>query len=271
MVASSFSSVCRQMKQSIIIPAYNEAKRIGATLQSLVEYAKEGGLEANAFEVIVVCDGCRDNTESVAGGFEGQLPLRVVSYPANQGKGYAVKHGISLSSGDIVMFMDADGSTPVRELSRLSGPVRLGYADIVVGSRRVKGAKLAVRQPLLRQLLGHLFSLHTFLVLGIRVLDTQCGFKVFRGSVARELFPQLRSHGFVFDLDVLAMAEERHLRVLERGVEWRDVGGSTVHPLRDGVRMLRGAWQIRSRLQRHRRIKAQEAEAELMLTSCRAD
>ncbi|HPO39068.1 MAG TPA: hypothetical protein PL176_13750, partial [Kiritimatiellia bacterium] len=146
--------------------------------------------------------------------------------------------------------------TPVRELGNLSEPIIKGHADVVVGSRRVEGATVEDDQPVLRRLLGRAFAWHTQAVLGLRFRDTQCGFKVFAGDIARDLFKGFSCDGFAFDLEVLAEARERGLRVLERGVEWHDVEGSTVHPLSDGVRMLRAAWQIRKRLEFRRRVQS---------------
>jgi len=233
---------------SIIIPAYNEERRLGATLETILAYAATAVRGAPGLEVIVVCDGCRDATARVADAFKGKLPLRLIAYPDNRGKGYAVRQGIAASTGRVVAFMDADGSTPVSELARLSAPILREEADIVIGSRRVQGASVAVSQSLRRQLLGRAFALHAQVVLGLQVRDSQCGFKVFGGHVARELFADLRCDGFAFDLEVLALARARRLRVLERGVEWNERPGSTVHPLRDGLRMLRAAWQIRAGL-----------------------
>ena len=243
------------IKQSIVIPAYNERHRIGATLGSIADYC--AGLKAGdkEFEVIVVCDGCRDATEKAAKTFSGRLPLRVVSYVCNRGKGYAVRRGVAVSAGRVVAFMDADGATPIHELGRLAEPILRGQADIVVGSRRAAGATVVAGQPVLRRLLGWAFAWHTQATLGLKVRDTQCGFKVFDGDIARELFKGLSCDGFAFDLELLAEARECGLRVVERGVEWRDVQGSTVHPLRDGVRMLRTAWQIRGRLESKRRAR----------------
>jgi len=177
-----------------------------------------------------------------------RLPLRVLSYGRNRGKGYAVRRGMAVSSGRVVAFMDADGATPVHELGRLMEPILGGEADIVVGSRRAPDAVVDVRQPLFRRVLGRAFAWHAQAVLGLEVRDTQCGFKVFDGDRARELFGVLSCDGFAFDLELLAEARARRCRVVERGVEWRDVRGSTVHPLRDGIRMLRAAWQIRARI-----------------------
>ena len=237
-----------RMNVSIVIPAYNEALRIGATLETVAAHAAAGSFYASSYEVFVVCDGCRDATEQVARRFADRLPLRVVSYPVNRGKGYAVRQGVALSTGRVVAFMDADGATPVRELEGLAQPILRNQAPIVIGSRRAKGARLTVPQPLHRRVLGRAFALHTRLVLKMPVQDTQCGFKAFRGDVARDLFAALQCDGFAFDLELLAQAQARGLRVLELGVEWQERPGSTVHPLRDGLRMLRAAWQIRNRM-----------------------
>lgn len=234
--------------RSIIIPAFNEAGRLGATLEKTTSYlARESGADS-ASEVIVVCDGCDDNTEAIARSFEGRLPILVISYARNRGKGYAVRKGIGASTGRVVAFMDADGATPVDELGRLAAPVLGGEAEVVVGSRRAAGAAVEVRQSRLRQALGRLFSWVTQAVLGLRIKDTQCGFKVFDGDLARDLFRRMACDGFAFDLEILAEARERGLRVVERGVEWHEVPGSKVRPLRDGLRMLRALWRIHAAL-----------------------
>ena len=242
-----------RIKQSIIIPAYNERHRIGATLESVCAYIAKERIGNGDFEVIVVCDGCHDGTEQAAKAFAGRLPLRVVSYVCNRGKGYAVRRGVAVSSGRVVAFMDADGATPVCELGRLAEPIFRGRADIVVGSRRMAGAVVADDQPLFRRLIGRAFARHAQVVLGLKLRDTQCGFKVFDGDVARELFKGLLCDGFAFDLEVLTEAREHGLRILECGVDWHDVRGSTVRPLRDGIRMLRAVWKIRGRLKSRRR------------------
>jgi len=247
------------LKQSIVIPAYNERRRIGATLESIASYLSDAGNRNSDFEVIVVCDGCYDGTEQAAKAFAQRLPLRVISYVCNRGKGYAVRRGVAASSGRLVTFMDADGATPIRELDRLMQPILGNQAEIVIGSRHARESVLGVAQPLTRRLLGRAFAWHTQAVLGLRMRDTQCGFKVFDGDIARVLFKRLSCDGFAFDLELLAEAREYGLRVLERGVEWHDVAGSTVHPLRDGVRMLRAAWKIRRRLHSERRARAREA------------
>lgn len=233
------------MDLSLVIPAYNEGRRLGETLSALVAHAAGGGFGPGPWEVIVVCDGCTDDTEAVAKAFADRLPLRVIAYPDNRGKGYAVRRGVAASAGAIVAFMDADGATPPSELMRLAAPLREGRADIVVGSRRAPGAQLTPPQPWYRRFLGSAFALHARLVLGVPVRDTQCGFKLFRGDLARGLFSALRHDDFAFDVEMLWLACHCGARILEMGIRWRDVPGSSVSPLRDGLRMLRTIWRIR--------------------------
>lgn len=235
-------------KRSLIIPAFNEAKRIGATLEKVARYLGCEQGTADDCEVIVVCDGCDDATEEIVRNFRPALPLRVLSYRRNRGKGFAVRRGMAASSGRLVAFMDADGATPVEEFGRLSAPIREGVADVVVGSRRVRGSRVTCRQSVVRHVLGGLFAWHAQAVLGLRIRDTQCGFKVFDGDKARDLFRRLSCDGFAFDLELLAAAKERGFRVVERGVDWHEVAGSTVRPLRDGFRMVLAVWRIRRRL-----------------------
>lgn len=236
-----------RLQHSLVIPAYNEAGRIAETLADLAEYLQTETARQWSWQVIVVCDGCRDGTHAVVSRFADKLPLQVISYPVNRGKGYAVRQGIARSTGHIVTFMDADGAVPVHEWERLAAPVLMKTADVVIGSRRATDATVYPRQSAYRTILGRCFALYTRLVLNLRFLDTQCGFKLFHGPTARTLFAGLRCDGFAFDLELLAAARKRHLRVLETGVEWHERAGSTVRPLRDGSRMLLAAWRIRRR------------------------
>lgn len=234
-----------QITHSIVIPAYNEARRLAATLSDVALHCERAVAQGARQEVIVVCDGCTDETERIARSFQGRAPLRVIAYRVNRGKGYAVRRGVLASRGDIVLFMDADGSAPVGELDRLASPIRAGTAEVVVGSRRAAGARVEVRQTAMRRLLGALFSWHTRALLGLGIRDTQCGFKVFEGSAARELFGHLKCDRFAFDLELLVLAREQGLRLAELGVTWREVAGSTVNPVRDGLHMLATAWRLR--------------------------
>lgn len=223
----------KQVFLSIVIPAFNEESRLPDTLGLMEQLTKRFSIE-----IIVVCDGCTDNTREIALQWAGQLPLKVIAYPQNRGKGYAVQQGILSAQGQIIAFMDADGSTPPAELMRLTAPIVSGDASIVIGSRRVSGAILK-KQPLHRHILGKLLSVITQSILALPYQDTQCGFKLFRRESALELFEELRCTGFEFDLEIMYRAHKKKIPIVETGVVWQDRSGSKVSPLRDGFRMLR--------------------------------
>ena len=211
---------------SVVIPAYNEETRLPATLNALEQVH-----QAAPIEILVVCDGCTDRTRDVAAERIGRLPLKVITYPVNRGKGYAVREGVRAANGHIIAFMDADGSTPPSELLRLAEPIASGEVDIVIGSRRASGRRVQ-KQPPLRHFLGKILSLTTQTFLDLPYLDTQCGFKALRTPVARELFPLLgpirkarRVSGWkvtAFDVELLFLAERRGYRIAEVTVQWAD-------------------------------------------------
>lgn len=233
---------------SVIVPAYNEADRLGRSLSVLLAY-----LAANhpGSEVIIVDDGSTDGTAGLAkriaaepaGASAGAAPrVRVVSHPRNLGKGAAVRTGVRLAEGDVVVFLDADLSTPPEVLPRLLAPLEApagsGGADVAIGSRRVEGAEIEVSQPRYRVLIGRLFNraMTRLLVPGIQ--DTQCGFKGFRREAARALFERAWVRGFGFDLEILFVARRLGMVVREVPVRWRDDARSRVRPIRDGLRVL---------------------------------
>lgn len=218
---------------SIIIPAYNEEKRLANTLNAI-----EHMHQTVAIEVVLVCDGCSDNTAAVGAEWKNRLPLHLLSYPVNRGKGYAVRQGVRQASGQIIAFMDADGATPPMELLRLCEPIVSGNVDIVVGSRRAAGNKVK-KQPMFRHLMGKILSITTQTLLDLPIQDTQCGLKLFRHQQAKMLFGRLFSDGFEFDLELLALARQLKIPMLEMGIVWQDQPGSKVAPIRDGLRMLR--------------------------------
>jgi glycosyltransferase involved in cell wall biosynthesis len=236
---------------SIIIPAYNEASRISFVLDSIGQYiASQAPVKmedkCEKTEVIVVCDGSSDNTaDLVSQRQKNDTWLKLISYQDNKGKGYAVRTGMKTSRGEIAVFMDADGSTPISELDKFISLIKSGVADIVIGSRRMRDSHISIRQPFFRWWLGRAFSIHNRFVLGIPFLDTQCGFKVFRGDRAREIFSETHCDGFAFDLEILLIAREKKMIVLEKGVEWKDDRHSKVSPIKDGLRMLKAAWELR--------------------------
>lgn len=225
---------------SVIIPAYDEQERLPATLAAF-----EPLLWQMPMEILVVCDGCTDNTEQAAAAFSDRLPIKVISYQPNRGKGYAVREGVRCATGRLISFYDADGATPAEELLRLANLLEVGGDDIVIGSRRAAGAQVK-RQPLLRHLLGAFLSLFTRWMLRLPFKDTQCGCKVFRSQVAKRLFEQMRSKRFEFDIELLTRAHRQGLRIREVGIRWQDVPVSKVRLLRDGWQILKAVWYCRT-------------------------
>ncbi len=245
-------AITGQTDLSVVIPAFNEEKRLPSTLAFFEEVADQISLE-----IIIVCDGCTDNTGSIIEEWSGRLPIRVISYPDNKGKGYAVRKGMLAAGGDIVAFIDADGSTPPIELIRLVRLLEKEKADVIIGSRRVPGAVIK-RQNIRRYTLGRLFSFFTKAALSLPYLDTQCGCKLFKRKVARLLFRLSKYDGFEFDLDIVYLAYIRGLRIREIGITWNDIAGSKVRVIADGLKMIQTVLMIKlTHIKIMRRIKKQ--------------
>ena len=227
---------------SVVIPAYNEENRLGSTLGRIGAYLETRPALLPA-ELIVVDDGSTDRTAGVAGGFrppEG-VTIRLVPLVRNSGKGAAVRAGMAASVGARVLISDADLATPIEELERLLA-VRV---DVAVGSRALRRELIAKRQPLPRDLLGRLYNL-AIRCLGLTAMrDTQCGFKLLEGGLARRLANELRLDGFGFDVELLARARRAGAVVAEVPVRWYHVEGSRVRPLRHGLLMVRDAFRVR--------------------------
>jgi dolichyl-phosphate beta-glucosyltransferase len=229
-------------KYSIIIPAYNEAARLGSTLERVLSYVSRNGWDS---EVIVVDDGSRDQTRDLVRSYlQGHPQLRLLQNHWNRGKGYSVRHGMLEAGGELLLFTDADLSAPIEESAKLFRAIESG-ADIAIGSRWLIPELQEHRQSPLRQLFGRLFNLALRILLGLRYKDTQCGFKAFNRRAANIIFPQQRIERWAFDPELLYLAGKAELKVEEVPVAWSHVGGTRIRPLRDGMRMFREVLEIR--------------------------
>jgi len=207
---------------SIIIPAFNEEKRLPSTLASVQAYLRAQPWECS--EIIVVDDGSRDRTADVARA----AGVRLLQNPGNRGKGYSVRHGMLEASAEWSLFSDADLSAPIEELEKLFAAVEREQAQAAIGSRALDRSLIGVHQPAFRENMGRLFNLLMRLETGLPFHDTQCGFKLFHTAAAREIFQRQRLEGFGFDVEVLFIARRLGYRTLEVPVRWNDVTGTKV-------------------------------------------
>lgn len=227
---------------SIVIPAYNESRRLGATLDRVLDYIQQQRWLA---EVVVVNDGSTDATAELIRRYIRQNPaVRLVENPGNRGKGYSVRNGMLNAHGDVLLFTDADLSSPIEEAPKLFAEIEQG-ADIAIGSRWLRSELQTERQPFYRQFFGRIFNLLLRLVLGLRFKDTQCGFKAFRQQAAHAIFQRARIDRWGFDPEILFLAAKLGYTVREVPVEWAHGAGSKISPLRDGTRMLVELFEIR--------------------------
>lgn len=227
---------------SIVIPAYNEGRRLAPTLDEVLSYVSQ---QRWMVEIIVVNDGSRDNTAEVAQAYARRnSAVRVVENPGNRGKGYSVRHGILKARGDILLFSDADLSSSISEVSKLLEAVQAG-ADVVIGSRWLQPELQTERQSLMRQVFGRVYNLLLRLTLGLNYKDTQCGFKAFTREAARAIFSAQRVERWGFDAELLFLAHRLGFRVAEVPVVWAHAADSKLNPVRDGMRMFREMLSVR--------------------------
>jgi glycosyltransferase involved in cell wall biosynthesis len=230
------------MTYSIVIPAYNESQRLGSTLAKVLAYVREQAWEA---EVIVVNDGSQDGTAGIVRELAAKDPMvRLLENPGNRGKGYSVRNGILNSRGDVVVFTDADLSSPIEEMPKLLESLA-GGADVAIGSRWLRPELQTQRQSLHRQLFGRIFNLLMRIILGLQFKDTQCGFKGFTRRAAQTIFPLQKIERWGFDPEVLFLARKFGFRTQEVPVRWGHSGGTRINPLIDGARMFQEILRIR--------------------------
>lgn len=231
---------------SLIIPCYNEARRLPRTISMLRRWAGEF---RHPIEVVLVVEPSVDGTLALASSLQDddRISFVVIPHERRLGKGGAVRTGMLRARAPVAGFMDADGATDLSFFTEAHERVAGGHADVVIASRYLPQSVITTPQPPLRQLSSALFRLLTRAVLRLPFSDTQCGAKVFRREVIPSLFGNLKEYGFAFDVEVLLKAVQNGLRIEERPCIWTDRSGSTVRALPDGIKMARRIWALRGR------------------------
>lgn len=226
---------------SIVVPAYNEERRIGSTLERLRQFAAR---EPYSIELIVVDDGSTDRTIETVSEFPC---FRLVRNDRNHGKGFTVRHGVLEARGEFVLFSDADLSTPIEEVDKLLSALQTSSADCAVGSRALQRELIGIHQPLFRDMGGRFFNLLVRFFTGLKLHDTQCGFKLFRRSSTRKALELMHVEGFGFDPELLFLIVRFGGKVVEVPVRWNDHPATKVRFLRDSTRMVADLIAIRWR------------------------
>jgi len=226
---------------SIIIPAYNEEKRLAGALAKMQDYLSARDYK---WEIIVVDDGSADRTSDIAKEVIKGGNLMVIKNPTNCGKGYSVRTGVLASKGNIVLFSDADLSTPIEEFDKMLPCIEKGY-DIVIGSRMLPESVIEVRQPRYREIMGKTFNI-LIRTLGLgRFKDTQCGFKCFRREAALKIFNLQKINGFAFDVEILYIAQKFGLKIKDVPVRWINSPDSRVGIVGGSLSMLMALLKIK--------------------------
>jgi dolichyl-phosphate beta-glucosyltransferase len=227
---------------TVVIPAYNEATRIAEPLRRVDGYLRE---HEPSSEILVVDDGSTDGTSDVVRGVAAELdtPVDIIPSSPNRGKGHAVKLGVLRARGQAILVTDADLSTPIEELDKLY-PLLDHGAAVAIGSRKMLGAALEVRQPIVRETMGRVFTWLTQRLL-VRLSDITCGFKLFRRDAANEIFSRVMLDDWSYDAEALYLAKRLGYDIREAPVRWRDCEGTKVNRGRDAIRAAIGLARIR--------------------------
>jgi dolichyl-phosphate beta-glucosyltransferase len=234
---------------SLVVPAYNEEKRIENPLNQVVHYLRN---HFEQWELIYSDDGSTDGTAAKLVKMMQKYPeIKVVTASKNKGKGSAVRMGMKAASGNVVLFSDTDFSTPIEETQRLFHFLKNGY-DVAIASRGLSASQVEVHQAWPREMMGKLFNILLRSLLPLDFMDTQCGFKMFSRKAVDIILPKMHLDGFAFDVEMLIIAQANQLRIVEVPVIWRNVLDSRVHPVRNSLEMIRDILSIRHRLATNR-------------------
>lgn len=224
---------------SIIIPAYNEEERIGITLEKIQTYLDQNHPD---YEILVVDDGSKDNTTKIVKSLNSNI--KIIKQEINQGKGAAVRRGMLEANGDICLFTDADLSTPIYEIEKTLKSHQEGF-DVCIGSRALQSELIKEHQPWYREMMGKTFNKIVQLLVVKGIQDTQCGFKSFKSSAAKEIFKNCKINGFAFDVETVFLANKLKYSIKEIPVEWYNDERSKVNPITDSTKMFLEILKIR--------------------------
>jgi len=234
------------MDVSIVIPAFNEAAKIGSDVQAAADVILEQGLKG---EIIVVDDGSRDLTAEVARKVKipGKVNRQVIRFDRNSGKGFALKNGISKSSGEIVWFVDSGLCTPFSHGLQAIQWIRSGTCDMAIASRLHAQTRIMRNRPLKRRILSRFFHLAAVLTTGLpyRIKDSQCGYKLYKGDIARELYEECQSPGYLFELEIILRALKKGYKIKEFPIQWTCDLDTRLRPLKESLAILGELFLIR--------------------------
>lgn len=225
---------------SVVIPAFNEEKKLEPTLQKITEYMEKN---FQNFEILLIDDGSKDATKEIAQKFKDKK-VRIIQNPKNMGKGFSVKLGMINAQYDPILFTDADLATPIEELPKFLDALKEGY-DLAIASRVIEGANIEVAQAKYRQILGKAFPILVKNIVLPDFQDTQCGFKIFKKEAARKIFPRQTIQGWAFDVEILYIAKKLGYKIKELPVAWIDKGDSKLSPMKDSIKMLNEVLKIK--------------------------